>query len=356
MKFFLFFIILFFTFSSFAQSVSADPALSPMKFTTISNGFILPTDLPLNENVILKVPILNNSTTNSLPYGSCKVKIGLGTKLLLSPDQNLSGINTSNYFYWTASVFQGQVQITGELINELPPNYSDTAMFLVKGSILGLSTVTSNFLVTNHVTAINLSDDNGANNIASQQYRIANISLPLNLLSFNASINNCKTNLKWVTTNEVNTSHFEIEKSENANQWKKIGIKLAQGNSSNQIIYNYVDSTFLTQKTFYRLKIIDVDNSFQYSSTVAIISSCNSLSLHIFSNPLVNGILTFKINGFSKNCIANLQKPNGQTVLINKAFNGVNSINIGLLSKGLYILTVYDNNGNTKQNRVIIQN
>ena len=58
-------------------------------------------------------------------------------------------------------------------------------------------------------------------------------SLPLELINFNSHLNTDKTViLSWLTENEVNTSHFEIERSQDGKNFKKIeSVKATGGNS-----------------------------------------------------------------------------------------------------------------------------
>ncbi|MBL7728035.1 MAG: T9SS type A sorting domain-containing protein, partial [Dinghuibacter sp.] len=89
-----------------------------------------------------------------------------------------AGLNS--YFAWTSADNSGQLQITGDLVNELPASvtYVNVA-FRVKASVLGKSTITANFLITNHSSGAILSDENGSNNVASLAYQVARNASPV---------------------------------------------------------------------------------------------------------------------------------------------------------------------------------
>lgn len=97
------------------------------------------------------------------------------------------------------------------------------------------------------------------------------IPLPLNLLSFKASrlLNPNKSKLEWTTDNEVNTSHFEIQRSYNGVSFTSIG-NVAAKNSSGINYYLFTDSTPVIGGNFYRLKQIDRDQKFTISNTVVV--------------------------------------------------------------------------------------
>ena len=155
---------------SAGQAVIADPAVNVMRTASTTSLPVNPTLIPLDSVITLRVPVINYNQVNALPSGSCKIKIGLGSKIMLDPAFDLAAVNTSNYFSWTAQSSGGQVQITGDLIASLPANFLDTVIFQIKSSVLGNSTITTNFLVTNHNTNTFLSDENGANNNAFISY------------------------------------------------------------------------------------------------------------------------------------------------------------------------------------------
>lgn len=162
--------------NSFAQraAVMADVNLGAVKITD-EYGIASDSNLvPVNRAMLLQIPVLNDNHGKAIPAGSAKIKIGLGSKLELDPTFNLNTAGLNSAFRWTSEVSGGQVMITGELINDLPASVTGaTVVFRVKATETGRSTVTANFLITNHNTAVILSDENGSNNAASLAYKTA---------------------------------------------------------------------------------------------------------------------------------------------------------------------------------------
>lgn len=152
-------------------AVAADPALGKIIMTDQTGFAIDANDIAANQIISLRIPVQNDG--HALPAGSCKIKIGLGSKLVLDPTYNINNTALSNYFKWTVTENSGQVQITGELIAVLPANVMDVNVsFKVKPSMEGQSTITANFLITNHSNNAILSDQDGANNNTALAYRV----------------------------------------------------------------------------------------------------------------------------------------------------------------------------------------
>lgn len=101
--------------------------------------------------------------------------------------------------------------------------------------------------------------------------------LPLSLISFTGISTEKGNELIWKTSSEVNFSHFEIERSENGKLFEKIGE--IKGNKSES--YEYLDNTDIS---YYRLKMIDLDNTFTYSKIVYIENPKNE-QFTIYPNP-----------------------------------------------------------------------
>lgn len=103
--------------------------------------------------------------------------------------------------------------------------------------------------------------------------------LPVELLDFDVrEKSNQDVLLNWSTTNEIDFQHYEIERKKENEDWKTIGTKLAQGNGVYQTqIYEWIDNDAKKQMSasknyfYYRLKIVDLDGSFEYSSIVSVL-------------------------------------------------------------------------------------
>jgi len=108
--------------------------------------------------------------------------------------------------------------------------------------------------------------------------------LPLDLISFSGRRTEEKNFLTWTTANEINTSHFEIERSTDAISFTNIGTVEATGNTTGQKDYTYLDESAGNDLVYYRLKMVEMNGSFSYSSVIGV-SEEQLKILHLFPCP-----------------------------------------------------------------------
>lgn len=111
--------------------------------------------------------------------------------------------------------------------------------------------------------------------------------LPLNLLNFNAKIENTQSfsvKISWTTSNEINTRDFEILRKGGTGDYKKIHTQLAV-NQSGLHQYCYTDNFPLNGHNYYQLKQNDKDGKFTYSEIVSA-EIKEAFTLHVYPNPL----------------------------------------------------------------------
>jgi hypothetical protein len=99
---------------------------------------------------------------------------------------------------------------------------------------------------------------------------IVSSTLPVRLLRFSAVKNNGKVNLKWVTTSEVNSMDYVVEKRINGRDFTSIGRVASNNISDRQSTYNFVDNDPGNGINYYRLKMIDHDGTFTYSNILSV--------------------------------------------------------------------------------------
>lgn len=341
---------------SAGQAVIADPAVNLMRTVSTALLPVNPTLIPIDSVITLRVPVINYNLVNALPAGSCKIKIGLGSKIVLDPSFDLSTVNTSNYFQWTAFFDGGQVQITGNLITSLPANFLDTVTFNIKGSVLGNSTITTNFLVTNHNTTTYLSDENGANNNTSLAYTIIERvggPVPVTFTKVIATKEACNVNINFSTESEINVDRFEIEVSKDGVVFEKIGT-LATDNSRKYHFAFAITDNLNASLLFVRIKSVDKDAQFQYSETRKVSGICDDkkASLILFPNPASYETRQFTVRsqqGFFNGIYSVTVSDITGKIINRKIMNLVNTpqfvYDAGTLASGQYIVNIMNGNG-----------
>ena len=89
--------------------------------------------------------------------------------------------------------------------------------------------------------------------------------LPIELTDFTAEKDEQNAVLKWQTATEINSDHFDIERSTDAEKWESIAKVAAAGHSQTERNYQFADVVPFSGDNYYRLKQVDTDGSYQYS-------------------------------------------------------------------------------------------
>jgi hypothetical protein len=137
-----------------------------------------------------------------------------------------------------------------------------------KGQIEGVS-FTGN--ASGYVSSERINQSGYIVNPRLYSFTVSNLlSLPVQLLSFNAEYKDPEVVLTWQTASEMNSRFFSIERSADAIQFKQIGIQQAKGNSNTVVNYQYSDKYPEEGNNYYRLKQVDIDGNRKLYQTRAV--------------------------------------------------------------------------------------
>jgi hypothetical protein len=118
------------------------------------------------------------------------------------------------------------------------------------------------------------------------------IVLPVNVLSFTAQLVNDKVWLAWSASQEVDLSHYSIERSYDNKAFTQAALIFTEDNSSPVNNYSYKDpiKNVTGSVIYYRLKMVDKDGKYKYSEvrTVRIGAANESAKIAAYPNPVVN--------------------------------------------------------------------
>ncbi len=195
-------------------------------------------------------------------------------------------------------------------------------------------------------------ENQGCSGAVSQPITIEPCSLPVTLTSFsvtkeNADISGTAT-LKWTTTMETNSDHFAVERSMDGKIWKVIGIQPSHVTSSQLQSYTFSDSNPESGLNYYRLKMVDRDNTFAYSRIQS--AEFGSVSLNVYPNPVSERLF---IKNFSKVKSVIIRNSAGAVVYQNKAITA-DGVDVSILNNGLYIVNMIHTDGSSSAQNVII--
>ncbi|MBE7170137.1 MAG: T9SS type A sorting domain-containing protein [Williamsia sp.] len=110
--------------------------------------------------------------------------------------------------------------------------------------------------------------------------------LPLALLSFKAMSEESAVSLQWNTSIEYNTDKFVVERSHDGTGFASIGSVAAKGDSLHSTGYAFVDRQPANGLNYYRLKMLDKDGQFTYSSIVSVNLGSVNFRPAIYPNPV----------------------------------------------------------------------
>ena len=167
--------------------------------------------------------------------------------------------------------------------------------------------------------------------------------LPLELLYFRGNLQGNTVNLQWETSNEINTSHFVVERSMDGTNFENINTVAGAGTALGSSKYAYPDQDINNQPSlifYYRLKMVDRDGSFKYSNIITITLPDVTDKLIVYPNPsegIINIRITTTASGTAKWKLIN----NTGRVVMNQTHHlrkGKNDflINLELLPSGVY--------------------
>lgn len=237
-----------------------------------------------------------------------------------------------------AHIHDGAVGVNGPVVLSLSVT-SATA-----GTISGSGIVTPEFAVKmiNGLSYLNL--HNASFPGGEIRAQIANKVLPVKLSYFNAYKERNKVNLIWETSVEFNLNNFELEQQNELGNWVLKATIDAKG-GSNASKYNITDVPLVTSKSFavYRLKMVDKDGKFDYSTIVRINVKKYGVGITVFNNPVINNQLNFLITGLqvnSKIAISILDITGRSLIKTMVPAIATNQIDINQLPAGIYKMIV----------------
>ena len=99
-------------------------------------------------------------------------------------------------------------------------------------------------------------------------------SLPVELSSFNGSSEDCVNHLSWTTASETNLQSFQIQRSADQRNFVHIHEQLSVGGRGLKAKYSFVDTQPLAL-AYYRLKMMDLDGTFEYSQIISVDLDCD---------------------------------------------------------------------------------
>jgi hypothetical protein len=185
--------------------------------------------------------------------------------------------------------------------------------------------------------------------LANFGWEIVSASLtPVTLYNFKVQRSGQINILTWGTSQELNSNYFAVERGIDGTHFVEIGKVKAVGNSSVARSYHYDDVNRVKGINYYRLRIVDIDNSIKYSDIITV-RNTGAVNFTIYPNPVNNSLRVnmdaekAEMAGVSITDI-NGRKVYSRQVTVTQGNNSF-SLDVNTFSKGTYYIKVQLKNG-----------
>lgn len=174
--------------------------------------------------------------------------------------------------------------------------------------------------------------------------------LPVTWLSFNGRQEKLNNYLYWTTADQVNNAYFEVQVSVNGFDFESIGRVPGAINAHSVEEYYFIHENVKTPLTYYRIRQVDIDGRFSYSTIVKIEHSNISFDLlQLAPNPVISKATLSGLSAIAQQIKVKIfnwagQPAYSQNLQLQKGYNAFN-INLSRLAAGIYVLETLDENG-----------
>lgn len=190
---------------------------------------------------------------------------------------------------------------------------------------------------------------------------LQNTPLPITITSFNG-IKDGKTNLlTWKTASEINNLGYEIQRSNDNKEFKKIGFINSKENGIGEVTYTFTDAQPLNAIQYYRLRQMGKDGTETFSNIVTIKSNRVEVLdiVSIYPNPTKSNI-TVVLNSITKEKYAlhvidiTGKIVSQQNIEAQKGRNNI-QVNTAALKAGNYMIKIMGTNNEETTNAKFIK-
>jgi Secretion system C-terminal sorting domain len=209
----------------------------------------------------------------------------------------------------------------------VPVNKGQLLLFKRMHNAIGswtLDNTTTNDTTNNHYVTI------GHNTEYMLGY--SQVPLAINDLNFDIIKENINAILNWNVTTTDNINNFEVMRSTNGITYTSI----AKVDKSNAAFYNYTDANLLSGKYYYKIKLNDINKQSTYSTTRQI-EIVNAATVQVYPNPATTVIT---IATTAPKFDYSIRNALGQIVYLGNSATNNQTINIQLLSNGIYTINI----------------
>lgn len=303
--------------------------------------------------------IISNGVTGFNPgtYGASLYLMNTNPPGVCAPNPLLPSI-TFQVEYSVAATGNTWIQLQNVTSNSVPQTAAPTWIQL--GGVFNLPTTALRF----RLTLSNGTVAGCGNDFAIDDIMFATCPeggpLPVEFLGITANQKGSGVSVNWTTGAEYNNKYFDVEKSIDGSNWSTIARVNSAGNSNSTLKYNAYDAKPVAGYNYYRIKQVDIDGKFDYSPIAKANIKIEKTGVSVLTNPFVNNITVDFLSNNSQYVNAKLTDISGKQIAvqkwqINKGSTRILFEQVAGLQRGMYILTVTDNNGEVLYNNKLIK-
>lgn len=273
-------------------------------------------------NICGYVPISASTTLSTIAASSASIVAdGLSVSTITIQLKDASGNNL------TASGGVITVSTTAGTLGNVTDNNNGTyTVTLTSGS--SPATANVSFLI------------NGTTAVTTTQVTFT-ATLPLSWGNVNAYRQNKKIMISWVTMQEQNVSHFELERSIDGVNWQTAIANIPSKNELSVNRYEQTD-TYTTEKVFYRIKQFNMDAHYNYSPVILVLAEKSLDKIVLYPDPIGS---IFRLTNINPDKIKQISLLNMNGTLLKSWRNFQSYFDVQHITPGMYVLRIETTDG-----------
>jgi hypothetical protein len=329
--------------SAFRLAGAAGQTNVRVRFRFISDTYVVDEGWALDDIEVVDIvtPTVASSSVSASSAAATTMNVswtsGNGNARLVVARLNAtSAVAPTNNTLYTANAAFGGTSTTG------------TGNFVVYNGTGTSVTVTG--LAASTQYAFDVYEYNGKymHNMFAAAATGGSTTLPVSWLSFSGFANGENVDLIWVTAQEINNKGFEVERSKDGINFENVGFVKGAGTYNGKVNYAFVDAGILasTPVVYYRLRQIDFDGKFEYSSTVVVRNNMDAANeVKVYPNPFKESVSIELRNATELSGTATLIDIQGRVVKtislnLDKGFGAFVMSGLDELNDGVYFVKV----------------
>jgi len=193
----------------------------------------------------------------------------------------------------------------------------------------------------------NITIDNFITNIGASE-----IVLPVHFSSFDARSASNGVKLVWGVDVEENVKNYEVQRSGDGKEYASIGTV----NATATRVYTFSDAAPLKGNAYYRIKAVDFDGKYMYSTIVSLKGGKSSVVLRAFPLPASSEI-TIQHGVAARGASLTLSTQDGKlvkTIAVSPG-NLQTKIDLTALQTGMYLVQFSNENGEVETLKIVKQ-